>query len=61
MSSPLREARLSRGWSSTRLRHELNGAARRLNVPIATDASLRVLISRWENGAFANLIMRWRS
>lgn len=50
MSSLLREARLSRGWSSARLRHELTRAATRRGVPVATDSSLRVLISRWENG-----------
>jgi tetratricopeptide (TPR) repeat protein len=32
------------------LRRELARAASRLDVPLAGDASLRVLISRWENG-----------
>jgi len=32
------------------LRQELAYAAARLDLPIAGDASLRVLISRWENG-----------
>ncbi|MDN5758848.1 MAG: helix-turn-helix domain-containing protein [Tomitella sp.] len=50
MSRLLREARHSRGWSSTDLRSELTRAARRLHVDVASDASLRVLISRWENG-----------
>lgn len=50
MSRLLREARLSRGWSSAELRTELAHAARRLGVGVASDASLRVLISRWENG-----------
>lgn len=50
MSRLLREARLSRGWSSTDLRRELARAAARMGVAVASDASLRVLISRWENG-----------
>lgn len=50
MSALLRDARHSRGWSSARLRRELAMAAGRLDVPVASDASLRVLISRWENG-----------
>ena len=33
-----------------RQRHEIALAAGRLDVPVASDASLRVLISRWENG-----------
>lgn len=50
MSRLLREARHSRGWSSADLRSELTRAARRLRMDVAADASLRVLISRWENG-----------
>lgn len=50
MSSLLREARLSRGWSSARLRHEVTRVANRRGIPVASDSSLRVLISRWENG-----------
>src|SRR5215213_1901894 len=50
LSALLRNARLSRGWSSARLRQELTRAATRLELPVAGDASLRVLISRWENG-----------
>ncbi|MCE3555510.1 helix-turn-helix domain-containing protein [Pseudonocardia sp. RS11V-5] len=49
MSSLLQEARHSRGWSSVKMRRELARAASRLGIPIASDASLRVLISRWEN------------
>jgi transcriptional regulator with XRE-family HTH domain len=50
LSALLRNARLSRGWSSAQLRQELTRAAVRLELPVAGDASLRVLISRWENG-----------
>ena len=50
LSALLRAARLSRGWSSAQLRQELAHAAIRLGLPVAGDASLRVLISRWENG-----------
>lgn len=50
MSRLLREARHSRGWTSADLRSELARAARHLKVGVAGDASLRVLISRWENG-----------
>lgn len=50
MSRLLRDARHSRGWSSADLRRQLAHAARRLRVDVASDASLRVLISRWENG-----------
>ena len=50
MSALLRSARSSRGWSSAQLRDKLRRAAARLEVPLASDASLRVLISRWENG-----------
>lgn len=50
MSRLLQEARHSRGWSSADLRAELALAAEHLGVKLASDASLRVLISRWENG-----------
>jgi transcriptional regulator with XRE-family HTH domain len=49
MSRLLREARHARGWSSSDLRRELTRAAGRLELHVASDASLRVLISRWEN------------
>lgn len=50
MSELLRQARHARGWSSTRLRLELRQAARRRNLHVASDSSLRVMLSRWENG-----------
>jgi transcriptional regulator with XRE-family HTH domain len=50
MSSLLREARNTRGWSSRDLRREIALAADRLGLHVASDASLRVMISRWENG-----------
>jgi transcriptional regulator with XRE-family HTH domain len=53
MSALLREARHARGWSSARMRREMTAAARHLKMAIASDSSLRVLISRWENGRAA--------
>lgn len=50
MSTLLRQARDARGWSSARLRHQLRATAKRRGFQLATDTSLRVLISRWENG-----------
>lgn len=50
MSALLREARRSRGWTSADLGRELTRAARELGLTSASEASLRVLISRWENG-----------
>jgi len=49
MSELLRQARHARGWSSTRLRLELRQAAGRRGLHTASDSSLRILISRWEN------------
>jgi len=50
MSILLREARHSRGWSSADLGRELTRASARLAVAVAAESSLRVMISRWENG-----------
>jgi transcriptional regulator with XRE-family HTH domain len=50
MAHRLREAREARGWSSVRVRRAMAAAADRLGVVIASDASLRVMLSRWENG-----------
>lgn len=46
----LAQARNSRGWSSTQLRRKLRATADGLDVTISSDASLRVQLSRWENG-----------
>jgi transcriptional regulator with XRE-family HTH domain len=44
------QARKTRGWTSAQLNQELREAATRLNLKVSTPASLRVLISGWENG-----------
>lgn len=46
----LREARADRGWSQSRLIHALRSqaAAEGLNLPAGE--SMRILLSRWENG-----------
>jgi len=49
MSNLIREARDARGWTSARLNLELRRAASQLRVTTASEASLRVMISRWEN------------
>lgn len=49
--SDLRRAREARGWTSSRLNYELHRLARARQVAIASPASLRVMISQWENGA----------
>lgn len=46
----LARARAQRGWSQTRTIFELRRHAGRLGVSIASDASLKTSISRWENG-----------
>lgn len=50
MTNPIRRARDTRGWTSDRLNHELRRAAGEVGVTTAAATSLRVLISRWENG-----------
>ncbi len=50
MSNLIRQARDARGWTSAQLNLELRRAACQLRVTTATEASLRVMISRWENG-----------
>ncbi|MGV1008078.1 MAG: helix-turn-helix domain-containing protein [Dermatophilaceae bacterium] len=46
----IREARVEKGWSQSRLVHALRSqaAAEGLNLPAAE--SMRILLSRWENG-----------
>lgn len=51
MALHLREAREARGWSSDKLQALMREAADRLGLVInATWSSMRVMISRWENG-----------
>ncbi|PKV80472.1 hypothetical protein ATK86_4900 [Nocardia fluminea] len=49
-ASVLRSARRARGWSQTRLISALQEQADRDRVGLMTTASLRVALSRWENG-----------
>jgi transcriptional regulator with XRE-family HTH domain len=46
----LRAARQQRGWSQSRLIHELDRQARADGVSVPGRDSLRCMISRWENG-----------
>lgn len=50
MNSRLRQARAGRGWSQTRLIHAMQQQAVALDIRLATSASLKTQISRWENG-----------
>src|SRR5689334_12337144 len=50
MVNPIRKARDARGWTSTRLNYELRQVAARAGVRTASQTSLRVMISQWENG-----------
>ena len=50
MVNLIRQARDARGWTSARLNHELRRAADHAGVGTATQTSLRVMISQWENG-----------
>lgn len=50
MGTLMAEARKRRGWTQTRLQHELRAAAGRLGMTLAAPSSLRVTISGWENG-----------
>ena len=50
MATPLQAARHKRGWSQSRLIWELNQLASRKGCSLPTLASLKTLISRWENG-----------
>lgn len=48
--TPLRAARAAQGWSQTVAARALAGLARERGVPVASAASLKTLLSRWENG-----------
>ena len=49
-ASALRAARTARGWSQSRAAAELLALARVRGTPVASAASLKTLLSRWENG-----------
>jgi transcriptional regulator with XRE-family HTH domain len=49
-TAALRAARVERGWSQTDAARELVQLGRRRGVPVAAAASLKTLLSRWENG-----------
>jgi transcriptional regulator with XRE-family HTH domain len=46
----LRAARVARGWSQSDAAREIAGLGGRRGVPVAAAASLKTLLSRWENG-----------
>jgi transcriptional regulator with XRE-family HTH domain len=46
----LRAARAARGWSQSQAARELVALARVTGAPVAGAASLKTLLSRWENG-----------
>jgi transcriptional regulator with XRE-family HTH domain len=46
----LRAARAARGWSQSEAARELAALARSNGAPVAGAASLKTLLSRWENG-----------
>jgi transcriptional regulator with XRE-family HTH domain len=50
MTNPLKAARLSAGWSQPRLAYELRKLAQSKRIGVASAASLKTQISRWENG-----------
>ena len=50
MDSPLTQARKDRKWSQARLIAQLRLAARADGTTLPEDSTLRVTLSRWENG-----------
>lgn len=50
MTTPLQAARRARGWSQPRMVWELMRLAERKKVNVASAASLKTQLSRWENG-----------
>lgn len=49
-SAGLRAGRIARGWSQSEAARELVDLGRSRGVPVAAPASLKSLLSRWENG-----------
>ena len=50
MTTPLQAARRARGWSQVRMVSGLMKLAERKKIPVASAASLKTQLSRWENG-----------
>lgn len=50
METELRAARLGRNWTQEHLIREITRVAEQLRLNVASPASLKVLVSRWENG-----------
>jgi transcriptional regulator with XRE-family HTH domain len=50
MATPLQAVRHARGWSQARAVWEITRLARSKSIGIASSASLKTLLSRWENG-----------
>ncbi|MGW5463352.1 helix-turn-helix domain-containing protein [Streptomyces sp. NPDC003996] len=50
-SSPLAQARAARGWSQLQVIRSLALLADHWGWPVASENSLKVQLSRWENGA----------
>ncbi len=50
MQSRLKVARAARGWSQTRLVHEIGRRAQAAGFAVMSQPSLRTALSRWENG-----------
>jgi transcriptional regulator with XRE-family HTH domain len=50
MVNAIRQARDARGWTSARLNLEIRRAGTQSGVATASESSLRVMISQWENG-----------
>ncbi len=50
METPMRAARLSRGWSQLRVVVQLEALGAGRGLPIPSRASLKTQLSRWENG-----------
>jgi transcriptional regulator with XRE-family HTH domain len=50
MTTPLQAARRARGWSQARMVWELMKLAERKKIGVASAASLKTQLSRWENG-----------
>lgn len=48
---PLKELRTARGWTQTKVLVLLEAAAARRRVSLPARASLKAMLSRWENGA----------
>src|SRR5918998_2892950 len=50
MDSPLAKARKDRNWSQARLILQLRLSGRAAGITLPADSTLRVMLSRWENG-----------